>query len=103
MLHAQHRQFESDHPADLTGPQSTGVDDVFGVDLALVGDHVPRAVGALAQVAHPRVAVDLGAGLTGADGVGVGDAGRVDVTLDRIEQGTDEVLLLEQREQRLRL
>ena len=103
VLHPEHRQLEADHPADLARPQSTGVDDVFGVDLALVGDDVPRAVGALAQVVHPRVAVDLGARLAGADRVGVGDTRRVDVALDRIEQSADEVLLLEQREHRLRL
>ncbi len=64
---------------------------------------VPRAVGALAQVVDPRVAVDLGAGLAGADRVGVGDAARVDVALDRVEEGADEVLLLHQREQRFGL
>ena len=103
VLHPQHRQLEADHPPDLAGPQPAGVDDVLGVDLALVGDHVPRPVGPLAQVGHPRVAVDLGAALAGADGVGVGDAARVDVALDRVEQGADEVLLLEQREHRLGL
>ena len=68
-----------------------------------VGDDIPRPVGALAEVGHPRVPVDLGAGVAGADGVGVGDAGRVDVALDRVEQRADEVLLLQQREDGLGL
>ena len=99
VLHAEDGQFQADHPPDLACPQPAGVDDVLGVDLTLVGDDVPRAVGPLAQVLDPRVAVDLGAGLAGADRVRGGHPARVDVTLDRVEQGADEVLLLHQREQ----
>ncbi len=73
------------------------------IDLADVGVHVPRAVGALAQAVDPRVAVDLGTGHAGADRVGVGDTGRIDMTLDRVVQRADEVLVLHEREQRLRL
>src|SRR5580704_17664435 len=56
---------------------------------------------ALAMVADPGVLVDLGSGLPRAAGVGPGDPGRVDVTLDRVEERADEVLLLQQREQLL--
>ena len=73
------------------------------MDLALVGDHVPRAVGPLSEVGHPRVAVDLGAALAGAHGVGVGDAARVEVALDGVVERSDEVLLLEQWEHRFGL
>ena len=103
MLHREHRQFQADHPAHLAGPQPAGVDDVLGVDLAGVGDDVPRAVGALAKVAHPGVLVDLGAGLPRAGGIGPGDPGRVDVTLGRVEERADKVLLLEEREHPLGL
>ena len=99
VLHAEDGELEPDHPPDLTRPQPAGVHDVLGVDLTLVGDDVPRAVAALAHVLDPRVAVDLGAGLAGAHRVGVGHPARVDVALDRVEQGADEVLLLQQREQ----
>ena len=103
VLHREHGQFQAHHPAHLTGPQPAGVDDVLGVDLAALGDDVPRAVGALTKVAHPGVLVDLGAGLPGAGGVGPGDPGRVDVTLGPVEQRADEVLLLQQREHPLGL
>ena len=86
VLHAEHRQLDADHPPDLAGPQPAGVDDVLGVDLALVGDDVPRAVGALAQIVDPGVPVDLCALLAGTEDVGVGDVRRVDVALDGIEQ-----------------
>ena len=103
VLHGQDRQLDADHAADLPRPQAAGVDDVLGVDLALLGDDIPRPVGALAEVGHHRVPVDLGAGVAGADGVGVGDAGRVDVALDRVEQRADEVLVLHEREDGLGL
>ena len=55
------------------------IDDVFGVDrLARVGGDVPCAVGALADARDPRVGVDLGAAVAGADRVGVRDAVGVD-------------------------
>ena len=104
VLHGEHRELDADHPPHLARPEPTGVDDVLGVDrLADVGVHVPRAVGALAQAVDPRVAVHLGAGHAGADRVGVGDTGRIDVPLDRVVQRADEVLVLHEREQRLRL
>jgi hypothetical protein len=103
VLHAEHRQLQTDHPADLASPQPAGVDDVLRVDLTPVGHHVPGAVRPLPQVAHPGVAVDLGSRLAGADGIGVGDSARIDVTLDRVVERADEVLVLEQREHLLRL
>ena len=65
--------------------------------------NIPRAVGALGQCVDPCVAVDLGAGVTGTDSVGVGDARWIDVTLNRVVERADEVLLLEQWEERLGL
>ena len=103
VLHGQHGQLDADHAADLARPQPAGVDDVLGVDLALVGDDVPRPVGTLAEVGDHGVPVDLGPGVAGADGVGVGDAGRVDVALDRVEQRAHEVLVLHEREDGLGL
>ena len=65
--------------------------------------NIPRAIGALGQCVDPRVAVDLGASVTGTDGVGVGDARGIDVTLNWVVERADEVLLLEQWEECLGL
>ena len=101
MLHRQHRQLEADHPPDLAGPQPAGVDDVLGVDrvaASVMTSHVPsgrwRAPSPACAV-RPRRRADLGATC-----VGVGDAVRIDVALDRVVQRADEVLRLEQREER---
>ena len=103
VLHRQHRQLEADHAAHLASPQPARVHDVLGVDVALIGDHVPGAVDVLREVVHPRVAVDLRTGHAGALGVRVGDARRVDVALDRVVEDADEVLRVEDREHLLRL
>ena len=100
VLHGEHRQLEPDHPADLARPQAAGVDDVLGVDRRRRSrSDVPGAVRPLREPDDPRVLVDLGAGQLGALHVGAGDAGRVDVALDRVVQRADEVLLLQQREE----
>ncbi len=101
VLHRQHGQFEAGHSTDLTRPQATGVDDVFGVDLAAFGDDRPGAVGSRFERADPVLPVHLGAGLAGTDRVRVGDTGRIDVALDRIPHRAEEVLRVEQREQLL--
>ena len=103
MLHRQHRQLETDHAAHLASPQPASVHDVLSVDVALIRDHVPGAIDILREVVHPRVAIDLGAGHAGALGVRVGDAGRIDVALDRVVEHADEVLRVEHGEHLLRL
>ena len=103
VLHGEDRQFEPDHAADLARPQAARVDDVLGVDRALLGDDVPGAVGALPRVDDAVLAHDLGARDLRGLGVGVGHAVRIDVALDRVVDRADEVLLVQQRIQLLRL
>ena len=97
VFHREHRQLESGHAADFACPEATRVDDVFGVDVALVRDDVPRAVLALLQVGRPGVGVDLGAAVACADGIGVRDAVGVHAAFVLVVQRADEVLLFEQR------
>ena len=104
VLHGEHRQLEADHPADLARPQAAGVDDVLGVDRrrrSRCGRPTCRPARCV-EADDRRVLVDLGAGQLGALDVGVRDAGRVDVALDRVVQRADEVLRVEQREEVLR-
>ena len=97
VLHCQHGQLDAAHPPHLTCPQSARIDDVFGVDgVIAIGDHVPRAVGALAEPGDPGVEVDLCAAVAGTDGVGMGDAVGIDAALVLVVQGAHEEALLEQ-------
>ena len=73
------------------------------IGVAALEPDVPGPVRALRQADDRRVLVDLRAGQLGALDVGAGDAGRVDVALDRVVQRPDEVLRVEQREDVLRL
>ncbi len=100
VLHREHGQLDPDHPADLARPQPTGVDDVLGVDrLAVLEADIPGRVGSLREPDDRRVLMDLGAELLSTLDVRAGDAGRVDVALDRVVQRPDEVLRVHEREQ----
>ena len=104
VFHGEDRQLHSSHPAHLARPQAGRVDDVLGMDARPAIDvDVPGPVRPLPKPGHPGVPVDLGAGLAGGRGVGVRDAGRVDVPFDRVVQRANEVALFEEREQSLRL
>ncbi len=58
---------------------------------------VQRAVRSLLEPDDGRPLMDLGTGELGALDVRPGDPGRVDMPLDRVVQGPDEVLRIEQR------
>ena len=47
VFHREDGQLEPHHATDLAGPKAAGVDDVLGMHVALLGDHIPAAVGAL--------------------------------------------------------
>jgi hypothetical protein len=99
MFHREDRQFQPDHPADLARPQTAGVDDVLGVHVAVIGDHVPGPVGARLQVHDPRAPHDLGARDLRRFRIRVRDPVGIDVTLDRIVERAREMLLVHQREE----
>jgi hypothetical protein len=103
VLHGEDRQFQADETADFARPEAARVDDVLGVDRALLGDHVPGAVGTLPGVDHPVLANDLGARKLRRLGVGVRDAVRIDVAFNRVVDRAEEVLLVQQRIKLLRL
>ena len=79
VLHRRYGKLDARHPADLLGPQAGCVDHVLGDDGAFLGDHVPAAAGPLAEFQHPVVLDDLSAAQLRGLGIGVDDAGRVDV------------------------
>jgi hypothetical protein len=91
VLHGEHRQFDADHAADLARPQAAAVHDVLAFDDALLGDDVPGAVRVLGQFLDWIAQHDLGAELLRRLGIGDGGAGRVEMALDRVPHGADEV------------
>ena len=103
VLHREHRQLEPGHAADLARPQPAGIDDMLGDERALVGDDVPGAVGPRLRLDDPGVPIDLGALDARRLGIGVGDAGWVDVAFERVVERADEVALVHEREHLRRL
>ena len=60
MLHGHEGEFDAHHVPDLASPESAGVDNVLGLDGALVGDDEPAALTRPLELEDPRVTVDLG-------------------------------------------
>ncbi len=99
MLHGEHRQLEADHAADLARPQSAGIDHVLGFDRALLGHDLPTAVGFLVKLGHAVVEDDLGTGEPRGLRIGMRRAVGIEMALDGIPECTDEVALVDQRQQ----
>ncbi len=83
MLHRQDGQLDADHAPHLARPQTPGVHDMLGVHIAVIGDHIPRAVGAGFEIGDPGVADDFRAADLRGFRIGVGDAVGIDVPFDR--------------------
>ena len=97
VFHREDGEFEPDHAADLTRPQSPGIDNMLGVDVALFGDDVPAAVGALLEIDHAVLAHDLGTAELRRLGVGVRHAVRVDMAFDGVVDGAHEMPFVDER------
>ena len=97
VLHGQHGKLDPHHAANLARPEAAAVHHMLGVDVALVGDHVPGAVGAVLQLLDLGVLVDLGTADAGRLGIGMRGAFGVEVAVGRVDHGADEILLLQKR------
>ena len=103
VLHRREGVDDAGHQPDLARPEAGRVDHVLRVQGALLRDHVPGAVGALAEVHHAGLAVDLRAALAGRPGVGVGHPGGVDMAFVGIVEHADVVLRVHDRQHAGRL
>ena len=103
VLHRRERVHDPGHQPDLARPEPRRVHHVLGVHGALLGHHVPGAVGALGEVRHAGLAVDLGAALAGRPGVGVGHPRGVDVAFVGVVEHADVVLRVHDRQHARRL
>ena len=101
MLHRVQREIDARHRRDLARPEPARVDDVLRVDRALVGHHLPGAVGPRVGLAHHAVGDDLGARHPRRAGVGVGGARGVEMAVERVvEAAQDAVEVGDRRELR---
>ena len=98
VLHGQHGQLEpAMRPTSRAHrpPAFTTCSAWMVWSRSVMTSHVPS--GRWLQIGDPGVGVHLGAAVAGADGVGVGDAVRVDAALVLVVERADEELLLQQR------
>ena len=84
VLHRVQRQVDPGHRAHFARPQAAGIDHVLGMDRALVGHHVPGAIGALPGLVHHAMCFDRGAPHARGLGIGMGRARGVEMPVERI-------------------
>ena len=94
VLHGQNRQLQANQATHFARPQAAAVDHVLRDDGALVGSHIPHAVGPLTGAHDPGVRVDLGPTLARRAAERVGRTVRVHMPLDRVVHGADELGLV---------
>ena len=99
MLHGKYGQLDAHHAAHLARPQAPGVHHMLGMNIAVIGDHIPGSVGARLEVRDPGMPDDLGAADLRGFRIGMSHTVRIDVSLDGIVHGTREVFLVQERKQ----
>ena len=97
VLHGKHGKLDPHHAAHFARPEAAAVDDMLGVDVALVGDHVPGAVRPVRQLLDLGVLVDLGPADARGLGIGMRGALGVEVAVGGVDHRADEILLFQQR------
>ncbi len=103
MLHGEHRQLDADHVSDLARPEARTVDDMLGVDRALVGHDVPATVMTRREREHAREPLGGGSELARRLHIGVRRAGRIAVAAVRAPQRADEMTRINEGIERPRL
>ena len=92
MFHRVQRQIGPRHRAHLARPQPGGVDNMLGPDGALVGDHVPAAVGAGGGFLDVAMGFYGGPAQACGAGIGVGGAGGVEVAIKWVVKRADDAI-----------
>ncbi len=90
VLHREDRQFEARHAPDFTRPKATRIDDVLGVYVAFVRDDRPSAIAIGVGIFDLGFLVNCCAELFSGFRVSMGDAIRIEVSVQRIIDRTDE-------------
>ena len=95
--HRHHRQFDAGHAPDAPRPKAGCVHDMLGDDAALLGDHIPLAVGSLLQIEHAISQDEIGAAAPRSDGEGMRRAVRIDIAFVRIVETAFEPRRIDER------
>ncbi len=98
MRHRDERHAHARHAADLGREHAARVDDDVGLDVTPVGLDAAHAAVPHLDPGHPRVRVDVGAGLARALGQRVGQQARVEVAVGRQPRGAEHAVDRHQRE-----
>ena len=97
VLHADHRQVEPDHAADLARPVARGIDHGLAGDRAILGHDPPFAAGVRSIASTGFLPVDRRPGIARALGQRLGHLRGVDVAIVRVPQAPDHVVGREER------
>jgi hypothetical protein len=93
----------ADHGRDVAAPHAGRIDDAFGFDVALVGDHARDSPSVLFQCGDVHVLHDTHTAGARARGVSGGEARRIDVTVAGDPRRADDTGRVEQRKALARL
>ena len=99
VLHREHRQFDADHAADFTRPETTTIHNMFGDDRALIGNDIPTTILALVELFNLCLQIDFSALNTRRFCVSMRSAVRIEIAIGLIKHGADEFRFIEQRQQ----
>ena len=97
VFHSEDRKFQSDHFSYFTGPQPSGVDNMFRMDVSLVGVNMPGAVFVLVQGFNSGLLINFTALFLGGFGIGPGCSRGIEMPFDGIVDSTDEVFRVHER------
>ena len=103
MFRGQQGQGQTRHRRHFARPKSRCIDHPRGADIALVGAHDPGAIGLLLGAGDGGKAVNLGATLARAGGIGVGDARRINIAALGLEHDAADAVIIDQWVQALGL
>ena len=96
MLHRHQRRLPTDHLSHFPRPQSAGVNHILGADNAFVGLHFPITVLGADGIDH-RVLKHLCAVLFCRLGVSLHNAGRINVSIQRVIKRAQKAFFVNQR------
>ena len=102
MFHCQNRQFQPNHAANFTRPKTSGIHHMFSDDDAFIGCDDPLAVGLLAKRLNLDMGFKIRAIFARRLGIGMGNAVRVAMPLNRIIHGANKLRRVDQRHQFMR-
>ncbi len=86
MLHGLYGKRQPRQQSHFPCPEAGGIDHDLGLDRAAGGDHIPAAIGAGVGLGDRGSQMDGGAIMLGRFGIGMSDAGGIDMAIHRLKQ-----------------